>query len=709
MKCIYDSHGNPVTLDDQLAEGGEATVYRVAGRPELLAKIYKTPRAGYDQKLAWMIAHPPAAAPQARQHAALAWPTALLYAADGTFAGYQMPYIRHTVALLEVFNPRLRRQPLPGFTGRYLYRAARNLAASLHALHARGYVIGDLSESNVLVTPTALVTIIDADSFQVQGDGQVFFCPVGKLEYTPPELQGKDLQETLQSPLHDNFGLAVLIFQLLMAGSHPFRSRWLGAGDAPPLAEKIRQGLYPYATPAPKLVAPPPRHTLDHLPPEVGQLFQRCFVAGHTQPEVRPGAREWAQTLAAAEQSLVQCAEGHDYAGHLPECPECRQALVRVERVRSAPAAVAARPAPPAVTAPVGPAPSTPKAPPVTTLTWEQKQAMADDEVLDVVGQKLAFLCGATLFVIPVVFMLILNDWSFFLSWSLIFLICHMVRLIKFTPLVRPLVRPFWLRLHAPARRFQRESLATQGSVISRKKGITDGDYWITYRFTTRLANGTTKEWTRTERVTEEMYSHLQMGRDVAVRYAPYDPGLIRLELPPVCSSTKTLWELLKTHPLTALGPPVISHKAVRKRALAHTGVLTQGTVIDLSYDQVSRAHLVSYSFTSRMADGTFQPWFRTERVPRRLYRRLQQGSRVLVRYSPVNMGEACIELRGSDAMQQQGEMMIKPGSVILLLLLVASVLVLLLAPELCYNMRQSVSLPNNSHTTGRSHPRGLF
>jgi hypothetical protein len=53
----------------------------------------------------------------------------------------------------------------------------------------------------------------------------------------------------------------------------------------------------------------------------------------------------------------------------------------------------------------------------------------------------------------------------------------------------------------------------------------------------------------------------------------------------------------------------------------------------------------------------------------------------VLVRYCASNVGEACIEVRGSDAMQQQGEMLIKPGSVILLLLLVGSVLVLLLAP----------------------------
>ena len=56
---------------------------------------------------------------------------------------------------------------LPSFNRRYLHRTARNLAAALRALHESDYVIGDLNESNVMVTPSALVTVIDADSFQV--------------------------------------------------------------------------------------------------------------------------------------------------------------------------------------------------------------------------------------------------------------------------------------------------------------------------------------------------------------------------------------------------------------------------------------------------------------------------------------------------------------------------------------------------------------
>ena len=122
---------------------------------------------------------------------------------------------------------------LPQFDRRYLLRTARNLAAALSALHSSGYVAGDLNESNVLVTPTALVTLIDTDSFQVREDREwksgASLCPVGKPEYTPPELQGKPLSEVMRLPDHDAFGLAVLIFQLLMEGSHPFRAQWLAA------------------------------------------------------------------------------------------------------------------------------------------------------------------------------------------------------------------------------------------------------------------------------------------------------------------------------------------------------------------------------------------------------------------------------------------------------------------------------------------------
>jgi DNA-binding helix-hairpin-helix protein with protein kinase domain len=202
-----------------------------------------------------MVSHPPENPTGSLAHPSLAWPTGLLFDArrsNRKLAGYLMPHIQGAVPVLEVFNPRRRKRTLPDFDTRYLYRTARNLAAALVALHSSGYVAGDLNESNTLVTPSALVTLIDTDSFQVpeQRDGRtvVHPCPVGKPEYTPRELQGKTLEREYRKPEHDAFSLAVLIFQLLMEGSHPFRAQWLGGGEPPPSRRASPAALSPTPT-----------------------------------------------------------------------------------------------------------------------------------------------------------------------------------------------------------------------------------------------------------------------------------------------------------------------------------------------------------------------------------------------------------------------------------------------------------------------------
>jgi len=42
------------------------------------------------------------------------------------------------------------------------------LSKAIEAIHYKNYVIGDLNESNVLVKSSALVSVIDTDSFQVR-------------------------------------------------------------------------------------------------------------------------------------------------------------------------------------------------------------------------------------------------------------------------------------------------------------------------------------------------------------------------------------------------------------------------------------------------------------------------------------------------------------------------------------------------------------
>ncbi len=318
---IYTSARRRITLGQELNRGGEATIYEVDGQGDSIAKVYSASRDGYEQKLSWMVANPPDDPNQAIGHPSIAWPRELVYDGRNRFVGYLMPRIRGAVSLLEVFNPRRRAQTLPNFNWKYLHRAARNLASALDALHARDYVVGDLNESNILVMPTALITLIDTDSFQVQAQ-QLYPCPVGKAEYTAPELQRRALKGVRRQPEHDNFALGVLIFQMLMEGSHPFRSRWLQPSDPPPLEERILRGWFPYAPSGP--VAPPRNVlTLDDLHPKVAELVRRCFIDGHQNPQQRPSPAEWKRVLEEAERNLIECRAGHYYANHLRECPWC--------------------------------------------------------------------------------------------------------------------------------------------------------------------------------------------------------------------------------------------------------------------------------------------------------------------------------------------------------------------------------------------------
>jgi serine/threonine protein kinase len=326
---VYDSRQKALRLGKIVGQGGEATVYKVEGHTDLLAKVFEpAPRSNYEAKLSWMIANAPENPTRSLSHPSMAWPSDLLYGSNRRLAGYLMPHIHHAVPALEVFNPRRRAAVLPNFDTRYLYRAARNLSAAVAALHRSGYVIGDLNESNALVNPSALVTLIDTDSFQVQErqDGRltIHYCPVGKLEYTPPELIGRSLQGVTRLPEHDVYSLGVLIFQLLVGGNHPFRAQWLGSGEPPPLENRVRMGLFPYMTSPPGPVRPPRNApSLNHLSPLIAGMFKACFIDGHGDPANRPSALEWRSALTEAEKDLLQCPVGHFYSGHLRACPAC--------------------------------------------------------------------------------------------------------------------------------------------------------------------------------------------------------------------------------------------------------------------------------------------------------------------------------------------------------------------------------------------------
>ena len=214
-----------------------------------------------------------------------------------------------------------------GFSWKHLFTAATNIASAVSAIHEQGYCVGDLNESNILIAPSALVSLIDCDSFQVPDpeSGGVHRCAVGKPEYTAPELMGKRYDEVDRTIASDSFAFAVLAFQLLMEGTHPYQAKGKLVEDAANTEAKIRLGHFPYGVRRRDISPPDHAPPYDILPPEMQKFFNRSFAVGHGEPSHRPTPREWYELFRRLENQFQQCQinSNHLFLGHLHSCPWC--------------------------------------------------------------------------------------------------------------------------------------------------------------------------------------------------------------------------------------------------------------------------------------------------------------------------------------------------------------------------------------------------
>ena len=192
------------------------------------------------------------------------------------------------------------------------------------SVHATGCVIGDVNHSGFLVSEKATITLIDSDSFQVVAAGKSFLCQVGTPEYTPPELQNSRFDHVKRTPNHDNFGLAVLIFQLLFMGRHPYSGRFRGQGDMP-LERAIAEFRFAYSSrsKATAMEPPPNAPLLSDFPDYVAEGFEGAFGASGTQE--RPKPERWIEFLERLERDIQKCSTNsshHHVRGKT--CPWCR-------------------------------------------------------------------------------------------------------------------------------------------------------------------------------------------------------------------------------------------------------------------------------------------------------------------------------------------------------------------------------------------------
>ena len=170
----------------------------------------------------------------------------------------------------------------------------------------------------------ATVRLIDCDSFQVIAPGARFLCEVGVEAFTPPELQGRSYVGLVQTPNHDAFRLAVMTFQLLFMGRHPFAGRYLGPGEMN-LGRAIAEHRFAYSVTNRAMSMDRPRHAIISVGwPSYGRhvrigILPVCASVG------RPASQDWIDSLALLEKCLKRCAHNHShwYPDHAAKCPWC--------------------------------------------------------------------------------------------------------------------------------------------------------------------------------------------------------------------------------------------------------------------------------------------------------------------------------------------------------------------------------------------------
>lgn len=225
---LYDPQGKPITVGEQnvFASGGEGIVYECPGNPNLLVKIYKREALENTQKMQKiqerikaMLESP------CKKMKFLAWPRMLVFSDphQQNFIGFTM--LKQTgrsvnglksVACVE--------KNFPGWDRKDLACVALDFAMKVEFLAQNNVYINDFNPQNFLINADRTVSFIDCDSYQIKDKhGEFFTSSTYFSSHVAPELLlNKNLLLRPRTIHQVEFGAAIIIFNILMYGLHPY-------------------------------------------------------------------------------------------------------------------------------------------------------------------------------------------------------------------------------------------------------------------------------------------------------------------------------------------------------------------------------------------------------------------------------------------------------------------------------------------------------
>ncbi|HZG67157.1 MAG TPA: hypothetical protein VEZ12_10465, partial [Herpetosiphonaceae bacterium] len=298
-----------IVLGKVLGEGAAGRVCAVPVMPGVAAKIYKTAAeaAEYEEKIEVMVATRPNLPDfpgkrfTCRQ---IAWPLASLHEPRGAFAGFLMPEIdfAHSRPLESILQKNSRK--LDNISEQYRLRVlvAANMATVFAELHRLKHYMIDMKPDNLrLYAKAGYLAVVDTDGFSIRGSAKRFPAQQFTDNYIAPEGRGRRPQDMGED--QDRFALAVILFQLLNNGLHPYSVIMSPQSPLPrELQSRIYANLYAYGLRPHPEIQPAPASIHASFDTTTRQMFDRAFLGGGGG---RPRAREWRDHLRSLLQDSV--------------------------------------------------------------------------------------------------------------------------------------------------------------------------------------------------------------------------------------------------------------------------------------------------------------------------------------------------------------------------------------------------------------------
>jgi serine/threonine protein kinase len=224
--------GRSIQLGPSISAGGEGRIYH-STENGMVCKIYHADKLTLlrQKKIQLMVS-------RKIDQPGICWPVDIVKNERGEFVGYVMPRAMGKTLQSSMFVKPVLEKTYPHWGRADLVKLCQAFLQHMQFLHSANIIVGDINPMNFLVTEdSSNLWMVDTDSFQIEN----FPCPVGTVNFTAPEIQGRNYSDFLRTKDHELFAVATMLFMLLHPGKPPYSQQ---GGGSP--TDNIKAMDFPY-------------------------------------------------------------------------------------------------------------------------------------------------------------------------------------------------------------------------------------------------------------------------------------------------------------------------------------------------------------------------------------------------------------------------------------------------------------------------------